>query len=165
MNSRNENKSSTEMSIEDLVQMNGDAMAVLNEVPYQPIIYAVPKEWLESGKRMLELAVAFQPTLYGKISILATQEGLQHQEVQLKADLEVAKREMLNSIGALKKQDGSLKEEFFSKLSAMHSAQLRDTRDEYDRQKKETLSRGGGFCGRGKKSGGSSEQFYITGQG
>ena len=57
----------------------------------------------------------------------------------MKVDLGVAKEEMLNSIKDLKKQDGNLKEEFFSKLSAMHSAQLRDTRDEYDRQKKETL--------------------------
>ena len=139
MNSRNENRSSQEMSLEDLVQMNGDAMAVLDEVPYRPILYAVPKEWLESGKQMLELAVAFQPTLYGKISMLATQEGLQHQEVQLKADLEVAKREMLNSIGELKKQDGSLKEKFSSALSAQHSAALKDMQDEYSRQKKENL--------------------------
>lgn len=139
MNSRNENKSSTEMSLEDLVRMNGDSMAVLDEVPYQPVVYAVPKEWVESGKQMLELAVAFQPTLYGKISMLATQEGLQHQEVQLKADLEVAKQEMLNSIEALKKQDGSLKEKFFSKLSAQHSAALKDIQDEYGRQKKENL--------------------------
>ena len=139
MNLRNENRSSQEVSLEDLVQMNGDAMAVLDEVPYQPVLYAVPKEWVESGKQMLELAVAFQPTLYEKISMLATQEGLQHQEVQLKADLEVAKREMLNSIEALKKQDGSLKEKFSSALSAQHSAALKDIQDEYGRQKKENL--------------------------
>ena len=139
MNLRNENKSSTEMSIEDLVQMNGDAMAVLDEVPYQPVVYAVPKEWVESGKQTLELAVAFQPTLYGKISMLATQEGLQHQEVQLKADLEVAKREMLKSLENLKKQDGNLKEKFSSALSAQHSAALKEIQDEYARQQKENL--------------------------
>ena len=139
MNSKNESKSSTEMSIEDLVKMNGEAMAVLDEVPYQPILYAVPKEWVESGKQMLELAVAFQPTLYGKISMLATQEGLQHQEVQLKADLEVAKREMLNSIEALKKQDGKQKEKFSSTLSEQHSAALKEIQDEYGRQQKENL--------------------------
>ena len=139
MNSRNESRSSNEMSLEDLVRMNGDAMAILDEVPYQPMVYAVPKEWLESGKQMLELAVAFQPTLYGKISMLATQEGLQHQEVQLKADLEVAKREMLNSIGELKKQDGSLKEKFSSALSAQHSAALKEIQAEYGRQQKENL--------------------------
>ena len=139
MNLKNESRSSNPMSLEDLVQMNGDAMAVLDEVPYQPIVYAVPKDWVESGKQMLELAVAFQPTLYGKISMLATQEGLQHQVVQLKADLEVAKREMLKSLEDLKKQDGSLKEKFSSALSAQHSAALKDIQDEYSRQKKENL--------------------------
>lgn len=139
MNSKDESKSSNPMSLEDLVKMNGDTMAVLDEVPYQPIVYAVPKEWVESGKQMLELAVAFQPTLYGKISMLATQEGLQHQEVQLKADLEVVKREMLNSIEALKKQAGKLKEEFFSKLSAQHSAAIKEIQDEYAKQQKENL--------------------------
>ena len=64
---------------------------------------------------------------------------MQHQEVQLKADLEVAKREMLNSIEALKKQDGSLKEKFFSELSAQHSAAVKEIQDEYSRQQKENL--------------------------
>lgn len=44
--------------------MNGEAMAILGEVPCQPIVYAVPKEWLESGKTLLEIAVQFQPALY-----------------------------------------------------------------------------------------------------
>lgn len=48
MNLRNESSSSQGLSIEDLVKMNGEAMTVMDEVPYQPIIYAVPKEWLES---------------------------------------------------------------------------------------------------------------------
>ena len=139
MNSRNENKSSTEMSIEDLVRMNGDAMAVLDEGPYQPIIYAVPKEWVESGKTLLEIAVQFQPTLYEKITPLATQKEVQNQQIQMKVDLGMAKEEMLNSIESLKKQDGNLKEEFFSKLSAKHSAALKEIQDEYSRQKKENL--------------------------
>lgn len=139
MNLKDESRSSTEMSIEDLVRMNGDSMAVLDEVPYQPIIYAVPKEWVESGKSLLENAVQFQPTLYSTISTLATQKEMQEQRVQLKADLEVAKREMLNSIGELKKQDGSLKEKFSSALSAQHSAALKEIQAEYGRQKKENL--------------------------
>ena len=133
------NESGSLMSFEELVNLNAEAMAVLDEVPYQPIIYAVPKEWVESGKKLLELAVQFQPTLYKKITPLATQEGLQHQEVQLKADLEVAKREMLNSIGELKKQDGSLKEKFSSALSTQHSAALKEIQDEYTKQQKENL--------------------------
>ena len=139
MNLKDENRSSNPMSLEDLVRINGEAMTALDEVPYQPIVYAVPKEWVASGMNLLKNAVQFQPTLYGKISMLATQEGLQHQEVQLKADLEVAKREMLNSIEALKKQDGSLKEKFFSELSAQHSVALKEIQDEYSRQQKENL--------------------------
>ena len=139
MSSRNENKSSTEMSIEDLVRMNGEAMAVLDEVPYQPIVYAVPKEWLERWMQLLGNAVQFQPTLYRKLSMLATQEELQKQEVNLKADMEVAKREMLKEIGAWKKQDGSLKEEFFSRLSTKHLEMLGAIRQEYSREKKESI--------------------------
>lgn len=36
-------------------------MAVMDEVPYQPIVYAVPREWLESRRVLLEQAVQFQP--------------------------------------------------------------------------------------------------------
>ena len=139
MNSRNENKSSTEMSIEDLVRMNGDAMTVLDEVPYQPILYAVPKEWMESGMKLLEQAVQFQPTLYRMISLLATQKELRELQSEMKADMKVVKRDLLEKFGDLKKQDGSLKEEFFSKLSVQHSAAIKDIQDEYSRQKKENL--------------------------
>ena len=33
----------------------------MDEVPYQPIVYAVPQEWLESRRVLLEQAVQFQP--------------------------------------------------------------------------------------------------------
>ena len=139
MNLKDESRSSSGMTLEELIQMNGEVMAALEEVPYQPIVYAVPKEWLENWMKLLEIAVQFQPTLYEKITPLATQAEMQKQEVNLKADVEMAKREMLNSIGDWKKQDGNLKEEFFSKLSAKHSAALKDIQDEYCRQKKENL--------------------------
>ena len=139
MNLRNESKSSTEMSIEDLVKMNGEAMTVLDEVPYQPILYAVPKEWVESGMKLLEQAVQFQPSLYKKITPLATQKEVQNQQIQMKVDLGMAKEEVLNSIKDLKKQDGNLKEKFFSELSAQHSAAVKAVQDEYGRQKKENL--------------------------
>ena len=139
MNLNNEIRPSQSPSIEALVRKNGETMSAIEEVPYQQIFYAVPKEWLLGWKALLELAVQFQPTLYEKISLLATQEELRNQQVQMKVDLGMAKEEMLNSIKDLKKQDGNLKEEFFSKLSAIHSAKLREIRDEYARQKKETL--------------------------
>ena len=139
MSLNNESKSSLDTFMEDLVRMNGEAMAALEEVPYQPIVYAVPKEWVESGKTLLEIAVQFQPTLYSTISTLATQKEMQEQRVQLKADLEVAKREILKEFEELKKQDGKLKESFSSVLSAQHSAPLKEIQAEYSRQKKENL--------------------------
>ena len=48
------NESGSSMSFEELVNLNGEAMAVLDEVPYQPVVYAVPKEWLESWMTLLE---------------------------------------------------------------------------------------------------------------
>ena len=77
MNLKDESRSSSGMSLEDLVRMNGEAMTYLDEVPYQPIVYAVPKEWVESGKTLLENAVQFQPTLYSTLSTLATQKEMQ----------------------------------------------------------------------------------------
>lgn len=88
---------------------------------------------------LLENAVRFQPTLYRQLTPLATQEEQQKLQVQLKADLEVAKREMLGELTALKKQDGSLKESFFSDLSGKHATALQQIRNEYDRQQKERL--------------------------
>lgn len=134
MNLRNESSSSQGLSIEDLVKMNGEAMTVMDEVPYQPIIYAVPKEWLESWRLLLEQAVQFQPTLYGMITPLVTQERLQKQETELKVELRITKQEILKRLTEMERQDGSSREKFFSELSKLHSDSLRETREEYGRQ-------------------------------
>lgn len=134
MSLNNESKSSLDSFMEDLVRMNGEAMAALGEVPYQPIVYAVPKEWVESGKTLLENAVQFQPTLYSKISTLATQKEMQEQWVQLKADLEVAKREILKEFEELKKQVGSLKESISTSMSKEHTTAVNAIKEEYESQ-------------------------------
>ena len=66
------NESGSSMSFEELVNLNAEAMAVLDEVPYQPVVYAVPKEWLESWISLLENAVRFQPTLYQQLTTLSS---------------------------------------------------------------------------------------------
>ena len=136
MSLNNESKSSQDSFLEELLRINGEAMAALDEVPYQPIVYAVPKEWVESGKTLLENAVQFQPTLYKKITPLATQAEMQKQEVQLKADLEVAKREILKELEDLKKQDGKLKESISSTLSDEFSNEVEAIKKEYEEQQK-----------------------------
>ena len=138
MNLNNESSSSKEFSIEELVKMNGDAMAVMDEVPYQPIVYAVPREWLESWRILLEQAVQFQPTLYGMITPLATQEQLQKQGMQLKAELGITKRELLKRMTELERQGGNSREQFFSELSKLHSDTLREIREEYTKQIKKS---------------------------
>lgn len=134
MSLNNESKSSLDSFMEDLVRMNGEAMAALGEVPYQPIVYAVPKEWVESGKTLLENAVQFQPTLYSQLSTLATQKEMQEQWVQLKADLEVAKREILKEFEELKKQVGSLKESISTSMSKEHTTAVNAIKEEYESQ-------------------------------
>ena len=134
MSLNNESKSSLDTFMEDLVRMNGEAIAALGEVPYQPIVYAVPKEWVESGKTLLENAVQFQPTLYEKITLLATQKEMQEQRVQLKADLEVAKREILKEFEELKKQAGSLKESISTSMSEEHTNAVNAIKKEYESQ-------------------------------
>ena len=136
MNLKDESRSSNPMSLEDLVQMNGEAMAVLDKVPYQPIVYAVPKEWVESGKTLLENAVQFQPTLYSKISTLATQKDLRDVESEVKAELKVAKREILKEFEELKKQAGSLKESISTSLSEEHTTAVNAIKEEYETQQK-----------------------------
>lgn len=138
MNLNNESSSSKEFSLEDLVKMNGEAMSVMDEVPYQPIVYAVPREWLESWRILLEQAVQFQPTLYGMITPLATQEQLQKQEMQLKVELGITKGELLKRITELERQDGNSRERFFSELSKQHSDTLREMREESAKQIKES---------------------------
>ena len=137
MNSNYENGSS--MSLEDLVNMNAEATVPLNEVPYQPIVYAVPQEWLASWKNLLENAVRFQPTLYRQITPLATKEEQENLRVKMRADVEVAKREVEKSLKELKEQDGKKKETFYSDLSKTFAAEVRKLQDEYDKQQKKNL--------------------------
>lgn len=134
MSLNNESKSSLDTFMEDLVRMNGEAMAVLEEVPYQPIVYAVPKEWVESGKALLENAVQFQPTLYSQISTLATQKDLRDVESEVKAELKVVKREILKEFEELKKQAGSLKESISTSMSEEHTTAVNAIKEEYESQ-------------------------------
>ena len=134
MSLNNESKSSLDSFMEDLVRMNGEAMAVLEEVPYQPIVYAVPKEWVESGKALLENAVQFQPTLYSQISTLATQKDLRDVESEVKAELKVVKREILKEFEELKKQAGSLKESISTSMSEEHTTAVNAIKEEYESQ-------------------------------
>ena len=134
MSLNNESKSSLDSFMEDLVRINGEAMAALDEVPYQPIVYAVPKEWVESGKTLLENTAQFQPTLYSQISTLATQKDLRDVEPEVKAELKVVKRGILKEFEELKKQVGSLKESISTSMSKEHATAVDAIKEEYETQ-------------------------------
>lgn len=121
MNSNYENNSMNATSLEALIQANGQAMEVREQVPYQPVVYAIPEEWLRAEKEMLEQAAAFQPTLYRMIRPLATTEQIfQMQDDQVRL-FQAEKQEMLRSIRNTLQQDGSVREQNFSRTSDLLS--------------------------------------------
>ena len=84
MNSNYESNNMTATSLEALIQANGQAMEVREQAPYQPVVYALPEEWLNAEMELLKNASEFQPELYRLIYQRATrQEFQQMQEQQL----------------------------------------------------------------------------------
>lgn len=80
MNYTSENKSQTTFSLDDLIQKNSQSMEVMEQEPYQPVIYAIPEKQWEEWLSLLSQAVQFQPTLYTMIAALATREQIAKQE-------------------------------------------------------------------------------------
>ena len=125
MNSQSENNT----WLEDFIQSNGQAMEEIRETPYQPIVYAVPKEWIENWMKLLEQAVEFQPTLYRLISLLSTREELAKMQTQQQKVLLDMKKEMLGSVQTTLQQDGKARERFSTDTSKMLSDSLKAMED------------------------------------
>lgn len=129
MNSQSENNT----WLEDFIQSNGQAMEEIRETPYQPIVYAVPKEWIENWMKLLEQAVEFQPTLYRLISLLSTREELAKMQTQQQKVLLDMKKEMLGSVQTTLQQDGKARERFSTDTSKMLSDSLKAMEDTVQR--------------------------------
>ena len=125
MNSQSENNT----WLENLIQNNGQAMEEIQETPYQPIVYAVPKEWIENWMKLLEQAVEFQPTLYRLISLLATRQELEQMQVRQRQLLQAEKQDTLTIIRSTLQQDGKMRERFFTDASKMLSDSLKAMED------------------------------------
>ena len=125
MNSQSENNT----WLETLIQNNGQAMEEIQETPYQPIFYAVPKEWIENWMKLLEQAVEFQPTLYRLISLLATRQELEQMQVRQRQLLQAEKQDTLTIIRSTLQQDGKMRERFFTDTSKMLSDSLKAMED------------------------------------
>lgn len=142
MNYEHDNASSQGMSIDELVNLNGQAMEEIDRTPYRPILYALPEEWLKADRALRQQAAEFQPTLYKMIRPLATAEQIfQMQDEQLRM-FRQEKQEMLRSIQNSLRQDGSEREKNSSELSKMFSDSLRameTVTSEVDRKLKKLL--------------------------
>ena len=115
--------------LENLIQNNGQAMEEIQETPYQPIFYAVPKEWIENWMKLLEQAVEFQPTLYRLISLLATRQELEQMQVRQRQFLQAEKQDTLTTIRTTLQQDGKTREQFSTDTSKMLSDSLKAMED------------------------------------
>ena len=119
------NVSSQELSMDELVKLNGQALEEMERIPYQPILYALPEEWLKADRALRQQAADFQPTLYRMIRPLATAEQVaQMQDEQLRL-FQAEKREMLRAVQSYLKQDWSLREKFSSEISETLQSSLK----------------------------------------
>ena len=108
-----------------LIAANGQATEVRNEVPYQPVVYALPEEWRLAEKALLEEAVKFQPELYQLIRQRATRQEFQQMQDQQLRTIQAELLEQTNSMRRILQLDGSVREKFSSELSRMLSASLK----------------------------------------
>lgn len=130
------------MSIDELVRLNGQAVEEIERTPYQPILYALPEEWLKADRALRQQAADFRPTLYRMIRPLATaQQVTQMQDEQLRL-FRQEKLEMLRSIQSSLQQDGRARENHSSEISETLRTNLKameTVASEVDRKLKKLL--------------------------
>ena len=120
-----DNASSQELSMDELVKLNGQALEEMDRIPYQPILYALPEEWLKADRALRQQAADFQPTLYKMIRPLATAHQISRmQDEQLQAFYQ-EKQEMMRAIQNSLQQDGRAREKHSSEISETLQSSLK----------------------------------------
>ena len=76
MNSQSENNTQQNSAMDMLRKKNTRTLSELEQIPYQPQVYAIPIEQRKRESKLLADAVEFQPKLYQMIERLATAEEL-----------------------------------------------------------------------------------------
>ena len=64
-------------SLSKLKAASKTALQTITETPYQPIVYAIPKEDWNAFQQYLKEAITFQPTLHEQISALMTKAEME----------------------------------------------------------------------------------------
>ena len=110
----------------DLVQRNAQALEIIDLIPYQPTVYAIPEQWLEKEMQLLADAAQFQPTLYRLITNLATREEISQMQTDQKAQIYRTLDRHTKDVMYQLQQDGKAREKFSTDLSRKLSEGLRD---------------------------------------
>ena len=150
MNSEYENKlqnTPAVSSMDKLKAASRTAVKTIEETPYQPIVYAIPKEDWNAFREWTKQAVTFQPTLYQQIAALTTKEESQAYtdeiwneirswaedvtgNVQKTAESIVPRvQTLLNQNKELLEQDGRMREQFISELGSKETNRIKEFKD------------------------------------
>ena len=125
MNYTPDNVSSQELFMDDLVKLNGQALEEMDRIPYQPILYALPEEWLKADRALRQQAADFQPTLFRMIKSLATAEQVARMQDEQLQMFYQEKQEMMRAIQSSLQQDGRAREKHSSEISETLQSSLK----------------------------------------
>ena len=76
LENNSQNNTQRNSSLDQLMQANEEALTELELIPYETVIYALPKERRDAEMRLLKQAIQFQPTLNEMLSKTATTDQL-----------------------------------------------------------------------------------------
>ena len=105
--------------LDSLIAANGQAVEVREQVPYQPVVYAIPEEWLTAEMELLKNASNFQPELYRLIGQRMTRQEFRQMQDQQLQTIRTELRDQMRSIRNSLQQDGSVREQNFSRTSEL----------------------------------------------
>ena len=129
MNSQSEGNKPKSLSLSQLVERNAEALETREKIPYQPVVYAIPKEWREKENQLLADAVQFQPKLYQMIEGLATIDEWNAMNYRLINQVVQNGTDTKRTVEQLIEQDGKKREEYSSSLSRKLFESLRDLKN------------------------------------
>ena len=150
MNSEYENKLQNTPAVSSMGKLKAaskTAVRTIEETPYQPIVYAIPKEDWNAFREWTKQAVTFQPTLYQQIAALTTKEESQAYtdeiwnevrnwtedvtgNVQKTSESIVPRvQTLLNQNKELLEQDGRMREQFISGLDLKENNRIKEFKD------------------------------------
>ena len=128
MNSQSENSKQQNSAMDMLRKKNTRTLSELEQIPYQPQVYAIPIEQRKRESKLLADAVEFQPKLYQMIEQLATAEELSDHCIQIQnieaeymektvREVVMENRETTAQMQKLVEQAGKNQEQFISNCS------------------------------------------------